>query len=136
MGFKKESTVFKLEFEDPAYSGLEVKAKSVPTGDFLDLMDAASKMDLTSKTFSPNDLKAVRVLIEGFAKALVSWNLEDDNDEPVPATFASVRDQELPFLLPIVTAWMDAVAGVSAELGKASSSGGTFPEAAIPMAPL
>ncbi|HET7846937.1 MAG TPA: hypothetical protein VFL72_05545 [Acidimicrobiia bacterium] len=136
MGFKKESTIFKLEFEDPAYSGLEVLAKSVPTGDFLDLMDAAAKMDLTSKTFSPDDLKAVKILIEGFGRALVSWNLEDDDDEPVPATIEGVRGQELPFLLPIVTSWMDAVAGVSADLGKESSSGETSPEVAIPMAPL
>ncbi len=136
MGFKKESTVFKLEFEDPAYSGLEVLAKSVPTGDFLDLMDAAARMDLTNKNFSPDDLKAVKILIEGFAKALVSWNLEDEDDEPVPANVQGVRDQELPFLLPIVTSWMDAVAGVSPDLGKESSSGETSPEVAIPMAPL
>lgn len=134
MGFKKMATVLRLKFEDPSLTGLEVLAKSVPTGDFLDLMDAASKMDLTSKEFNPEDLKAVRVLIDGFAKALISWNLEDEDDEPVPATLQGVRDQELDFLLPIVTAWMDAVAGVSADLGKASPSGETFPEAAIPMA--
>lgn len=136
MGFKKESTIFKLEFEDPAYSGLEVLAKSVPTGDFLDLMDAAARMDLTSKTFSPDDLQAVKILIEGFARALVSWNLEDEDDNEVPTTIDGVRAQELPFLLPIVTSWMDAVAGVSADLGKESSSGETSPEVAIPMAPL
>lgn len=136
MGFKKQSTVFKLEFEDPAYSGLEVTAKSVPTGDFLDLMEAATRMDLTSKDFSPEDMKAVRILIDGFSNALVSWNLEDDDDKPVPADTTGVRAQELDFLLPIVTAWMDAVAGVSANLGKGSNSGGTFPEGAIPMAPL
>jgi hypothetical protein len=133
MGFKKVSTVLRLKFEDAAMTGLEVLAKSVPTGDFLDLMEAAGKMDLTSQDFDPEDLKAVRVLIEGFAKALVSWNLEDEDGQPVPATLQGVRDQELDFLLPIVTAWMDAVAGVSASLGKASGSGGTSLEAAIPM---
>jgi hypothetical protein len=136
MGFKKQSTLFKLEFEDPSYSGLEVTAKSVPTGDFLDLMEAAARMDLTSKDLSPEDLKAVRILVNGFASALVSWNLEDDDDKPVPANVEGVRAQELDFVLPIITAWMDAVAGVSSSLGKESNSGGTFPGAPIPMAPL
>ncbi len=133
MGYKKQTTVFNLAFADKVYEGLEVQAKSIPSGDFIDLMDSATKLDLTSKSFSNDDLNAVKFLFEGFAKALVSWNLEDEFGKAVPATLAGVRDQEFPFLMPIITAWMDAVAGVSADLGKESGSGEIIPVPQIPM---
>jgi hypothetical protein len=96
-------------------------------------MDAASKVDATSKTFSANDLSAIEQLLNGFAKALVSWNLEEEDGTPVPPTLEKVREQEFIFILPVVTAWMDAIAGVSADLGKDSGSGVTFPEGSLPM---
>lgn len=134
MGFKKQTTIFELAFADKAYEGLEVRAKSIPSGDFLDLMEAATALDLTKQTFSESDLHAVKFLFDGFAKALISWNLEDEFGTAIPATLEGVRDQEFPFLMPIITAWMDAVAGVSADLGKESRSGVTSPDLQIPMA--
>jgi hypothetical protein len=133
MGFKKQTTIYELTFEDPDLEGLEIRARSVPSGDLLDLMDAASKVDATSKTFSANDLSAIEQLLNGFAKALVSWNLEEEDGTPVPPTLEKVREQEFIFILPVVTAWMDAIAGVSADLGKDSGSGVTFPEGSLPM---
>jgi hypothetical protein len=133
VGFKKKTTIYELVFEDKELEGLEVRAKSVPSGDLLDLMDAASKIDVTSSTFSNSDLSAIKQLLTGFSRALVSWNLEEEDGTPVPPTLESIHAQEFIFVLPIVTAWMDAVAGVSADLGKDSGSGETFPEGSLPM---
>ncbi len=133
MGFKKKTTIYELMFADAELEGLEVRAKSVPSGTLLDLMDAASKVDVTVKSFSPGDLLAIKQLLTGFAEALVSWNLEEEDGTPVPPTLESVHAQEITFIMPIVTAWMDAVAGVSSDLGKDSGSGETFPEGSLPM---
>lgn len=133
MGFKKQTTIYELTFEDPDLEGLEIKAKSVPSGDLLDLMDAASKVDVTTKTFSSDDLSAIEQLLNGFAKALVSWNLEEEDGTPIPPTLEKVREQEFIFILPIVTAWMDAIAGVSSDLGKDSGSGETSLVESLPM---
>jgi hypothetical protein len=133
VGFKKKTTIYELTFADADLEGLEVRAKSVPSGTLLDLMDAATKVDVTAKSFSGDDMSAIKQLLNGFAKALVSWNLEEEDGTPVPPTLESVHAQEFIFILPIVTAWMDAVAGVSADLGKDSGSGETFPEGSLPM---
>jgi len=133
MGFKKQETRFELRFADSELEGLEVSARSVSSGALLELMDHAQNIDVTRKSFQPSDLKAVRFLLEGFAGALVSWNLEDEQGCAVPATIDSVKEQEFTFIMPIVTAWMDAVAGVSSDLGKDSGSGETFPVESIPM---
>jgi hypothetical protein len=72
-------------------------------------------------------------LFAEFAKRLVSWNLEEDDGTPVPATHDGVREQDLDFILDIVLAWMEAVAGVGNPLPNGSNSGGRFPEVSIPM---
>jgi len=138
MGYKRKSLQYRLVFDDPEMEGLEVVTKSVSSGRLMGLMKLADLAGQAGKKreFTANDARAVESLFEGFASALVSWNLEDEKDEPVPATLEGVKDQDFDFVLSIIMAWIEAVAGVSADLGKDSRSGGTFPEAPIPMAPL
>lgn len=136
MGFVREANVFKLVFADPALEGLEVRARSVPLEQFLALTEMADSVQSADGRVSKEDLGAVRGLFTGFAAALVSWNLEEDHGgtiEPVPATEKGVFSQDVEFVLQIILAWMEGIAGVASPLGRGSNGGETFPEASIPM---
>lgn len=135
MGFKAPVTIFKLNFKDE-YAGLEVAVKSVPTGDLMDLMKMAVTLGSSGKDVKATDMDAVSSLFSGFAGALVSWNLEDEQGVAIPATLAGVNSLEFQFVVMVIMVWVEAVAGVSSDLGKASNSGGTFQGAPIPMEPL
>jgi hypothetical protein len=132
-GFRRPAKVYKLRFEDDDMAGLEVRARSVPLGQFLELGAVA---DATSglAPVSSEQFGAIRDLFAGFAAALVEWNLEDETGQPVPATLEGVLAQDFEFMLAIVTAWMDAIAGVSAPLPSSSSRGLAGMEAALSLA--
>jgi len=113
MGFRHEPKTFRLVFDDPALEGLEVKARSLSIGELHD----------------PD----IRVF-ESFAKALVSWNLEDENGNPLPATLETIEAYpDVDFMTGLTSAWMDAVTGVDKRLGKGSPSGEQSLEGSIPM---
>jgi hypothetical protein len=133
-GYKRPPKVYKLKFaDDDEFAGLEVRAKSVPLGKFLDL---TKLVELQGGNIGPEELDQIREMFSGFADALVSWNLLDEQDQPVPATLDGLMTQDFDFVLPVIIAWMEAVAGVAAPLKTASSSGTTTLEASLPMAPL
>lgn len=109
MGYRREARIYKLNFADPEFHGLEVRAKSCPTGVFLE-MSTLHEIQIPIK---PADEAKVYRLFDHFSKALVSWNLEDDAGSPVPADLHGIYTQDLEFILAIMLAWMDAVGGVS-----------------------
>jgi len=79
------------------------------------------------------NIKATRELLSRFAAALVSWNVEDEEGEPVPPTLDSIFAEDLGFVLAVIKAWMDAIAGVSGPLAPSLPAGEPSPEASIPM---
>lgn len=135
MGYRPEKTVYALAFEDGRHDGLEVYATSVPVGDLLDMIDLALQLGSTTgrNKRDPEHMKVIRDLFTGFAKALVSWNLEDGNGDPVPATLEGLHSQDLDLVLEIIGAWMSSIGSVSPDLGKDSNSGLRFPEGSLPM---
>jgi hypothetical protein len=128
MGYKPDRKVFKLVFDDPSMDGLEVKATSLDIGALFKVTEIRSKKILTQDD--------VEEMFSAFANALRSWNVEDDDGNPVPTDLAGIYSQELTFIQTIIWAWVDAITGVSDELGKESGSGETFPEGSLPMEPL
>jgi hypothetical protein len=133
MGYKRDK-IYRLVFEDPDLEGLEVKARSVAIGKLLQISELKELRN--SGELDGDGIAKTRDLLQIFADALVSWNLEDDADQPIPATLDGLLDQDLGFVLQIIEAWMEAVTSVSKSLGKASPSGVTFPEGSLPMEPL
>jgi hypothetical protein len=133
VGYKR-SKIFRLVFADEEFEGLEIRAKSVPVGEFLKITELMELDD--SADFGVEDMEKITDLFQSFATALVSWNLEDDNDKPIPATLEGLHSQDLDFVLEIIKAWMSAVSSVPKSLGKDSVSGVTFPEASLQMDPL
>lgn len=133
MGYKREAKIYRLAFEAEDMAGLVVQARSIPTGQLMELVRVSSALEGATDGQGLGDLAAVGTLFEGLAGALHSWNLENDNG-PVPADLEGLYSQDLDFVLAIVSAWIDAVAGVPEDLGKDSSPTPSTLEAQLPMA--
>ncbi len=132
MGYRRQRPSYRLVFEDAEYVGLEVVAQSASIEAYQRIATLATRE--VGEHPTAEDLEEVANLLKAFAGVLVSWNLETEAGEPVPATLDGLRSQDLPLVMVIVLAWMNAVAGVSAPLGAASSSGELV--ASLPMEPL
>jgi len=134
MGYKRKKTIYKLIFEDE--DGLEVRAYAPPLSFLQRSIDMAALAGRRSDDLSPDELALVTGFFSGFAKYLVSWNLEDDDDQPVPATLDGLLDQDMDFVFQIIDAWLDSVGEVAGPLGQSSSAGSPSLAASLPMEPL
>lgn len=124
-GYKREKPLYKLVFEDEQFDGLEIMAKSLPLGEFLELQKLQAR--------AVDDPDAGEQVIRRLSDVLVSWNLEDDDGQPVPATFDGLASQDFPFVLAIFQAWQEAVSSVPNRSPGGSNGGGTSPELSLPM---
>lgn len=122
-GYKREKPVFALHFADGQFEGLEVTAKSLPLKEFFAVQRLAAD----------NDPDSTEKLIKELAGILVSWNLLDDDDNPVPATYEGLVGQDLSFVTAIITAWLEAVASVPPTSPGSSNGGATSLELSLPM---
>lgn len=135
MGYRRPAKRFRLTFDEShELHGLEVVTKSVPIGVILTVMRAAGS-GMTRKP-TVEDVESVSTLFDTLGDALLEWNYEDDDGEPVPATAEGLRSLDLDFVTMLSMEWVEAVIGASAPLGKSSPSGPRFPETSLPMTPL
>lgn len=129
MAYKASGKKYKLTFgEDTDFEGLEVRAKGCSTGDFLRLASLAENLDPKNM-----DLEEIGELFTLFAGCIVEWNIEDDDDVPVPTTKDGLLSLDIDLVLAVLTAWMEAVAGVSGPKEKPSNDG--LPLKAVSMLP-
>ena len=124
MGYKPKRTVYKLDFSETEYAGLEVAVRAGSIGDLLALQELADADAMTADE--------ARRMFAGFAALLVSWNVEDDDDQPVPTSYKGVASQEPDFIKTIITAFYANVAGTPPPLPGASNSGANSGEGPIP----
>lgn len=131
-GFVYEPNTYTLQFgpKDQLH-GLEVVVQSVPLGKFLKITQLAGD---AGSTDPGKALGAVAELFDTLGSALVSWNLTDRQGTPVPCTVEALQDQPTELGMRLVQEWMQAIGGVSPELGKGSDSGVTYPAVPMPMA--
>ncbi|CAL9352075.1 hypothetical protein SUDANB1_00480 [Streptomyces sp. enrichment culture] len=121
MGYRPKRKIYTLDFTGTDYEGLEVSVRGMTVGEELELDGVEMDGDLLVKTL---------------VKRLVSWNVEDDAGQPVPATYEGVCTQDVPMVLAILNAVRTASSGVSDPLPQSSPSGEPSEVASIPMAPL
>jgi hypothetical protein len=135
-GYKRKRTIYRLKFEDPEMEGLVVDTTGADIAEFAVIGELAEyAADLTMENLA----KAAKAMLDVkalFAEHLVAWNLEDDDDVPVPATTEGVSAQDDDFVLDLVAAWMDEVGGVSGPKEPTSNGGSPSLVASIPMEPL
>lgn len=114
MGFKQPRKTYDLVFgNDTDYPGLEVRARTLSLGQLLEVRSQDDGQDATRK------------LVGLFAERLVSWNLEDEEGAPVPATLDGIQEQDDDLILAVIGQWQKAMYGVPAPLESGSGSGGT-----------
>jgi hypothetical protein len=121
MGYKVKRKGFCLKFAEGEYEGMEVICRSISIGQLLE--------------FDTTDSKGQR-MVQLFGEALISWNLEEEDGTPIPATPEGLSTLEPGIVRVIVEAWSDQIAGVNRPLLEGSSSGETSLAQSIPMEPL
>lgn len=131
MGFKPPRKAYKLQFEDEEYAGLEIVARSLSVADFLKISSLAD--DVKGKT-EAEAASSVNDLFASFARSVVRWNIEDDDDKPVPVSLDGVKTLEFDFVISVIQAWLSAMTDVEPGLGKDSNSGNPALEQSLPMA--
>lgn len=125
MGFRIQEKIYNLIFENEL-AGLNIQATGLPVGAYL---------KLTSAFKDDNDvnIEAIESAFETFASCILAWNLENDRGEAIPPTVQGLHALPLPVAMSIIGEWVNAIGGVSPELGKDSVSGATFPEGQLPV---
>lgn len=115
-GFMRRT--FRLEFEDPSFNGLDVRARSADLR-YLLRFEELMATDFALRTNAEEYDEFCGML----SQILISWNLLDDAERPVPTDADSVSKEEWPLLKQIARAWIGAVASVAPPLPKPSSDG-------------
>jgi hypothetical protein len=123
MGYQRPT--LKLEFEDPEMAGLTVRARRLKIGDYVDLLHAAG-LDL-------KDEANRKELAERVMAAVIDWDLEDEDSQPVPATPEGFLDQDLRFIIQISDALIAVNRGIPAPLERPSPNGDRSLEESMPM---
>ena len=119
MGYRRIPTIYTLD-DVPEEEGLIVRIKSIKVGKLRRLMR------LTSDDSA--DEEGIDELFTLLQESLVSWNLEEEDGTPVPATLEGIEDQETELVMRILETWLDRMTGApEGDLGKGSASGATFP---------
>jgi hypothetical protein len=126
MGFREPDSTITIRFEPGhKYHGLEATLRSLSIDEY-----ATGLGWYGDNSWSDGET------LNHFYEALVSWNLTDSADQPIPVSEARSRDSRL--IRELNQAWIKALVGVhdADPLPGSSTSGGSSPAPAIPMAPL
>ena len=129
-GFKRDRKQYQLTFEDGDLDGFQVTANGLTLGEFVDVSALASALSTPEGRTRENIERQFVVL----GDALVSWNLLDDDDQPIPCGYDGLKGQDVDFAMVIFRTWMKSMQTVPDELGKDSGSGETSPERSLGLA--
>lgn len=135
--YQRKPKTYTLKFED--YPGLQVVMKGLSIDGFMSMARQASSvsgLDLSAPDGQKisDGLAAVDGLFSRFAASLLSWNLDDEKGEPVPADLDGVTSQDFDFILEVTLAWMDAIAAVDPTSRPAASEPVSSPESGLQLA--
>lgn len=125
-GYEPKPKLYALVWDSGTdYEGLEVTAKGVSTGAFLEIQEMAESMGDKPKAA---DLKR---LLKRFGGLLVEWNVTEGG-QPAPADYEHLAGLDLDLAMEIFQRWSQAVGGVDPTSPAASNGGATSPGAPPP----
>lgn len=127
MGYQR--SLLKLVFRDGEFGGLEVVCRRMKVADAM----AATALAKVDQADPAQQVAALEKVTEILASHIVSWNLEDEDGEPVPTDLEHLREQDFQMVNALVTKWMEVAVGVSPPLSKPSNGGEPSLEELIPM---
>lgn len=125
MGYRKVPTIYTLDMEakKAEYKGLVIRMKAISFG-------KVRKLILATETADDENFGEMLDLI---VLGLVSWNMENEDGSEVPANEEGLDEQDFPFVMDMVEAWLECMTGVDEDLGKDSPSGPQFPGRPVTM---
>lgn len=125
---------FVLEFEDPSFGGLEVRTRSASLDDLM-RMQELMYTQVGRKEYEAERQELFDRLggTDQYPGLIISWNLLDDNDQPVPTDPESLAKEEWPLIRNICRAWVAALIEVPRPLSRPSSDGDRLEGLSIPM---
>lgn len=134
-GYVPKRTLYKLDFAETEHAGLEVTTKSASMAALLDILGLADSVEAAG--LKNADRAQMDKLFGLFDEVLVSWNVETDDGEPVPASKDGLLSQDPEFVMTVIGAWAQAMTKAPPPLPKGSSGGPTTDplESSIPMVP-
>jgi hypothetical protein len=127
--FVVKPKAYRLVFQETDLAGLEVTARSLNTGQFLEFQAARLTQARGGEAAEP----ATQTMLQMLSDAIISWNAETEDGQKIPFTMDGLRSLELDFTMAIINAWTNAINGVPAPLSATSSGGSPSLEASIPM---
>lgn len=131
-GFHRRT--YLLDFSDPTFHGLEVRARGCSLEQAMELQRC---INLGGNIGAAGFEADRRRWFELLAELIIEWNLLDEQDRPVPITPEAIAQEEFTLLSAICVAYLLAVVSVSAPLPQPSSDGPSSLEGFdIPMEPL
>jgi hypothetical protein len=129
-GFRLQAKRYQLTFEDGDLDGLECTMSGVSLEKFLEVAAAADALS-TPEGRTPENIEAqFRMLGE----LLLSWNLTDDDDQPVEPSYEALKQFDFSYVQLILQAYLAAFSTVPKASDEPSSSGGTSPERSLGLA--
>ncbi len=129
MGFQRG--LIKLDFDDPEFSGLEVRSKRFSVGELLDVQRYSALLNAGGYDDRKEQLAGLNELLDD---KIVSWNYEDEEGLPVAKSAAAIAGLDEPFLEAILRGIVQGSKKVPAPLETPSAD--TSMEESIPMEPL
>lgn len=114
MGFQVPK-LLKLKFDEGDYAGAEIGCRmNVPSQLLLDI-------GAIGEAFERNDGAAIDDLSRQFAEEVLhSWNLEDEDGQPVTPSADEFMDLPLPLRVSVLQSWASKVADIPDPLGRRS----------------
>lgn len=140
MPFQKSTRTFRIIF-DPAttpgtsLAGLEVIARAVKFGKVFELAELGKISGARVPT--EEDKKIMGVGIDKLLDSMVSWDMTDEDGQPVPLDRAALDDLDIDQMIELIDAWSDVIMGnLTPGKAKNSTDGQKSVEGSIPMEPL
>lgn len=122
-GFRLPERTARMTFEGTDYDGAEIQVRlSVTFSQFLSLRQTAENDDQENMARLFGDL------------VLMTWNLEDVDGNPLPATGEGMMDIPLPLTNLVLQHWVEEVTRVSGPLAEPSSDINTLAGASTALA--
>ena len=137
MGYVYEEDTYKLVFEDPKMSGLEVHAIELTVEETLQYTELMW-IDMTKSTARERIMSRMQFMVDH----IPHWNLEDKEGEPVPVSVDALLKRGKNFHTAIMAAWLKEVVGISLPLAETNNSfsdgsaSSDIDPSIIPMTPL
>lgn len=122
MGFKQRKFVFEYD-DETNWPGLVVTMRPAKVGEalILDQIVEAAREGIDRAFVGDSNTRDEMLSL--VSECITEWNIEDDEDQPVPVSVATVEQLEIGLFLDLFMRWVIEVRGVKRPLSKPSPDG-------------